>query len=273
MNKIIYGLITLLVFHLGEAYGATQVELVNERTVDGEKHVYTVKALYQNAKSRYTFHEQDNAEVGEGSYLLSLDGGKTVYFIDKNENTCHQWSNEEFVKTLSQFLLKTTGRFNVKSSDLEISKVFEKPADPIHGLQTKHIRIKFHYTASYRYLLFKGRYRIDRLVDIWVTPEFGNIVTTPIFQAAWQHTGNDELDQHIQDVLGPDAIYRLRIETQQTRTDKKGKQTKVEALQFIRSITEVNDLPDDTFQVPECHEVDSDQMKRKFEALLKGLIS
>lgn len=273
MNKITYGVITLLVFYLGQAYGATEVELVNERTVDGEKQMYTVNALYQEDKSRYTFHDQDGNGVAEGSYLLSLDGGKTAYYIDTKENTCHQWNNEELVETLSQFLLKTAGRFNIKASDLEISKLFEKPADTIHGFETKHIRIKLRYTASYRYLLFRGRYQIERLADIWVTPKMENIDSAPIFQATWQHTGNDELDRQIQSMLGPDTNYRLRSEIQQTRTDKKGKQSNLQITQYIKSVTEINDLPDDTFHVPDCRKVDSDQMEKKFKALLKDLTS
>lgn len=272
MSKINYLAIALLLFSIGQAHGATEVELVNERTLDGEKQMFTIKALYDGRKSRYTFHRPDDKKVGNGSYLFSLDSGKTYHYIDTNENICRQWDSEELANTLSQFLLKTTDKYNVKASDLEIKIILVEPADAMHGLETRHIRIKINYTASYKYLLFKGHYRIEREVDLWVTPKRENI--DPVLQKIWQYTGNDELDQKIQDIVGPeDVTYLLRSDIQQTRIDKKGEQSNMTMHQYIDSITEIDNLPDRTFVMPDCRNVDSKQMKKKFTELLKKLSS
>ena len=143
---------------------------------------FTIKAVYQGSKSRYTFHsEEEEAEIGSGSYLLSLDGGETVYFIDGNDNSCRQWSNEKLVQSLSGFLLATTDKFNVESTNVEVHKVFEKNVADMHGLPVKHIQINISFTASYKYMLFKDKYEIERIADFWVTPKLEGIDAQPIF--------------------------------------------------------------------------------------------
>ena len=117
MNKQSGLFLSFLLFQTALAHSTTEVELVNERTVDGDKQTYIVNVLYQNDNSRYTFHDPENSEEGAGIYLLSDDGGETAYYIDSNDNSCHHWSNAEFTKTLSEFLLQTRGKFNVEGAN------------------------------------------------------------------------------------------------------------------------------------------------------------
>jgi hypothetical protein len=272
MNKASLMTAGLILMHLGQAHGATEVEMVSERTVDGEKQSYFVKALFQGEQSRYTLYGPEDPESGSGAYLLSLDGGETAYYIDTSENTCHHWTNEELVKTLSSFLLKTTKKYNVKTSGGEMHKVFEKDTADIHGLPAKQIRINMSFITGYKYLFFNDRFEVERSADIWVTPGLEDIDAQPIFQKIWEYTGNEELDQKIRVIAGSDTKYRLRSEINQTMTDKKGKQSSTHILQYVKSITEINDLPDKTFQLPDCDEVDTKKMEKNFQALLKNVL-
>jgi hypothetical protein len=269
MNKASLITAGLILMHLGQAHGATEIELASERTVDGEKQSYFVNGLFQGEKSRYTIYGPEDPESGSGAYLLSLDGGESAYYIDTSENTCHHWSNAELVETLSGFMLKTTDKYNVKTSGGEIHKVFEKDAADIHGLPAKQIRINMSFVASYKYLFFNDRFEVERSADIWVTPELENVDAQSIFQKNWEYTGNEELDQKIRAIAGSDTKHILRSEINQTMTDKKGKVSSTHILQYVKSMTEVEDLLDGTFQLPDCDEVDSDKMEKKFEALLK----
>ena len=255
-------------------HSATKVELVNERTVDGDKQTYLVNALYQNENSRYTFHDPDDGEKGAGVYLLSDDGGKTAYYIDSNENSCHHWSNAEFTKTLSGFLLQTKDKFNIEGTNLVIEKQLEEPAETMHGLSNRHFRYVLSFDANYKYGFFKDKYAMERRMEFWVSGGADTIAATlPLFQNVWQYTGNDELDQQIRSVIGADTSFRLRSEIKQSRTDKKGKTSITEIVQYIKTLEQVEDLPDEAFQIPDCDEVGAKKMEKKFKALLKGLLS
>lgn len=264
----------ILFILITQARAATELEMVNERTVDGETQTYIINALYQNEHSRYTFHDPENGATGTGVYLLSNDGGKTAHYIDTNENICHRWTNAELSENLGAFMLQSTDKFNVKTSDLEIIKLIEEPAEPIHGFPTTHFRYALRFNASYKYMLFKGEYALERQVDYWAVPELEVVVdNVPLFQNFWQHTGEDQVDQQISSFVESNTVYRLRSEILQTRTNKKGEASSTKIVQHVRALKEIADLPTDTFQVPECQDVGARKMNKKFKALLKDLLS
>ena len=265
---------SILLVQLSQVQSATEIEMINERTVDGEKQTYIVNALYKDQNSRYTLSDPDDSKKGAGVYLLSDDGGKTAYFIDTNANSCHRWSNEEFTETLSRFLLQSKDRFNVKASDLEIEKLLEEPAEKIHGLPTTHIRYAMSLNASYKYTLLKGQYALQRKADSWSATN-SEIISSivPLFQDIWRYTGSDELDQKISAVIGAETGFLMRNEIEQTRTNSKGETTTTEIVQYINTIQEVSDPPAETFQVPDCKQMSTKKMEKTFKALLKSLLS
>jgi len=271
----ITGLISLILFiQITQARAATELEIVNERTVDGETQTYLINALYQNGSSRYTLHDPENDKTGTGIYLLSVDGGKTAHYIDTNENICHRWTNAEFSENLGAFMLQSTDKFNVKTSDLALIKLLEEPAEPIHGFPTTHFRYALSFNASYKYMLFKGKYALERQVDYWAVPELEVVIGgEPLFQNFWQHTGHDQVDQQISSFVESNTDFRLRSEILQTRTNKKGETSSTKIVQHVKTLKEIEDLPASTFQVPECQDVGARKMNKKFKALLKDLLS
>lgn len=264
----------ILLMQLTQVQGATEIEMINERTVNGETQRYIVNALYENKKSRYTLSDPDDSTTGAGIYLLSDDDGKTAYYIDSNTNSCHRCSNAEFTETLSNFLLKSKGKFNVETSDMEIEKLLEEPSEKIHGIPTTHVRYALSLNAGYRYTLLKGQYALQRQADIWSAPEsetFSSIV--PLFQDIWRYTGTDELDPKISSVVGTGTRFQMRSEIKQTRTNSKGEKTTTKIVQYIKTMQEVSEPPVGTFQVPDCKIMSTKKMEKKFKALLKSLLS
>ncbi len=259
---------------LSPAQAATEVELINERTVDGETHSYIINSVYQGNNSRFTLHDPDDSTTGAGVYVLSNDGGKTAFYIDTNDNNCHRWTNEEFTQNLSTFLLESKRKFNVKVSDLNVDKLLEEPSESMLDLPTTHVRYALSFNASYKYMFFKGQYAVERQTDYWTTPKIESITTPiPLFQNIGQHAGEGQVDQQLSDIFASNVGFRLRSELLQTTTDKKGKKSSTKMVQYIKTLNEVENLPDNTFDVPDCEGVGAKKMEKKFNALLKDLIS
>lgn len=178
-------------------HSATEIEVINERKLKDEKHTYTIRAIFEGNKSRYTFHTTESDNIEDLSYLISLDGGKSVHFINNEDDRCHQWTNQEFVQMLGAFLLKTTDNFNVTVSDPIIKKEFERQVKNMHGLPTTRTRLNINFTTSYKFLFLNDILNIERQVDTWLTPNIEGIETQPILQRSWQTTGYPVADKLI----------------------------------------------------------------------------
>lgn len=256
------------------ANAAVEVEIVNERVVKNKKHVFIVKGIFDGEKVRYTFHTDDNSEIISGTSIISLDGGKTNYFIgidedsEDNEVVCHLWTNKESIEILGKYLLKVTGKFNVKVSDPVINKVFEKKAKAIHGLPTKHVRLKMNFNASYKFLFFDDILKVERKVDHWLTPKVEGIEAKPILQQSYRVTGYKQMDEVLNKVSKFLKGYKLRSEVVQTITDKKGKVKETRITQYIKSINTTNNLAEDAFKLPSCTKVDSYDMEQQVKHVL-----
>jgi hypothetical protein len=222
ISGLIFAMLLLQIFPV---QAATEVELVNERTVDGQTSSFIINGLYQNDHSRFTMHDPDVSATGAGIYVLSNDGGKTAFYVDTNENICHRWTHEEFTQTLSAFLLESSGKFNVNVSDLKFVKLLEEPSESMHGLPTTLARYTLSFNASYKYAFFKGRYILERQADYWTTPNIESInAPISLFQNIGQRTGKEQIDRELSDAFGSNSGFRMRSEILQTRTDKKEKQ-------------------------------------------------
>ena len=247
---------------------AVEVEVFNERIIDDKSYTYSIKILYEGKKSRYTFYTGDDAKIAHGSYLISLDAGESAYFIDSEENTCHKWTNQELVKILGSYLLKTTQRFNVKVSAPKITRVSEEDSPSLHGLPIKHIRIKADLVVSYKFLLFDDTLQVERISDNWISPGIPGIETKPLYMRTWQVTGFQQADDVLDNASRYLPGYRMRTEILQTVTNKKNKKKQTKIIQYVKSIRQVENLEESLFVIPDCERIGSDQMEQRVKSLL-----
>lgn len=274
MNKVSLRLL-IFVFSFSlcsVVFSAAEIELENIRTVNDVSNRFSVNALYDGDKARLTFHTNDASGVVSGTYLLSIDGGKTIYLISDNEEneetTCYKWSNQDFVHVLGKYMFKITNRYNINVSDPVTTKVFEKDAEKIHGLPTKHIRITSKFNANYTFLFFSDELKIERQFDAWVTPLIEGVKTKPILQRTWQATGYRQVDKMLIEISELLNGYVMRSELVQTITDKDGEKTITRIVQNINSVKLVDSFPVDTFKLPACEKSDSGDMEKRAEHLL-----
>ena len=272
LSKVVAPFVLLMPVLHAPVQAATEIEWITERTVDGETSTMITHGIHQGDRMKYTFRAPEDAEAGKGDFFVSTDGGHTIHYIDSKDSSCLLVQQRELSSTLSRYLLETSKKFNISASDLHIEQVLEQPAESRHGFDTQHKRYQVDFKVHYKYMLFKGHYDISRSVDVWMTQEQNPISSSPMFQRLWQYTGESELDTEIRKAAGDVPQLRLRSEIEQTRTDKKGKQSSLRLVSDISRLQEIEDLPDDRFDTPECETVSPEQMEKKFNGLLKDLL-
>ena len=256
------------------SWAATEIVFINERTKDGEQNTFTVNLFVQDNVSRIHFKNSDAEGETADSYFLKKIDSDTVFYINKAKNTCDQWAKGAFSQAFSRIMLNIKRKAKVKVTEKNIQKVLDQPAANMLGLQTKQIAIKINFRSTYKYLLFKDDMKVERMLNYWVTPDLENIDILSLFQKIGESTGDVVQDQELRDIFAATgADYRLKDEIIQTTTDKKGKQSTITILQYMQSIEDVPDLPDESLQTPsDCKLIESGDIEKKLKALIKDAI-
>ena len=87
-------LATALIFNLAVPAHAGW-EFTSVTKAEGEQHSEmmnsTVKAWVDGDKSRVDFQQSGNPMMGAGNYMLSKDGGKTVFMVNPQQKTYAAW--------------------------------------------------------------------------------------------------------------------------------------------------------------------------------------
>ena len=91
------------------------------------------------------------------------------------------------------------------------------------------------------------------------------VETKPLLQRIWQITGYDQFDNLLKDIAKSIKGYRVRNEVAQTITDEKGKKSVTKIVQHIKSIRKIDKHSEDTFKIPSCTKISSDEMEERAE--------
>jgi hypothetical protein len=249
----------------GLAYTVTTtVERADETQQFGEK------VLTEGQRARIDFLDGDGNP--DGSYLVTLDGGKTFALANDSEAYCSDWTTAGFFQAAGRFLKKAERLANAELNDLSVEKVLEEPGGVIEGLETTHIRVISKYGAKARILFLTMEYAIEEVNDIWMTHD----LELPLFEQLWLDSGTqtgfgyiDELAKRRNafetgPILKQESVVTLR------NVKKNESEVKKEAV-VVSDLREISaaDIPPGHFDMPECQPVSPKVMEKEATRMLK----
>jgi hypothetical protein len=95
---------------------------------------------------RVEFLERGEAIFGRGDYLVTEDGGDTIYWVEPRKRRFARVDFDRLARTLGRLLQGIPGVYWVRIEEPEVRKLFEEEAPPLLGLPTRHVR----YLMTYR---------------------------------------------------------------------------------------------------------------------------
>jgi len=107
-----------------------------------------------------------------GSYLVTKDGGETVYLVDPKEETYGSFDMEAMMAAAGQAmnaLSQTGGMVKMEFTDVSSEMLSEEAGGNVLGHDTTHYRWKSGYTMRMKMMGFKQETRVDMLQDVWST--------------------------------------------------------------------------------------------------------
>ncbi len=162
------------------------------------------------------------------------------------------------------------GMVKLEFTDLSSEKLLEEPGESLQGHSTTHYRYKSAYTMNMNMMGMKRQNRTETVTDIWSTEDldatgFG----VWLGRDSIPKTGNEGLDQLIEQEMAGFQGLPLKIVVESTSTNKKGKAQKSTSTTEVTVLREES-VDDVVFAWPEHYtetemipELDMEAMKNE----------
>jgi hypothetical protein len=247
MKKLSVLLVVVLLAVAAQSFAG--VVLVAKTTAEGGKGAEmqnsTAKTWVSGDKGKTLFEESSNTLMAKGSYIITKDGGKTMYLVNPKDETYMRWDLDSLMGMAGGAMKM----MNMKFTDPKVEALGEEPDGLIAGVPTVHYRFRTSYTMSMSFMMMKKTSKVVKEEEIWAAPKLVDAALGIWLRKTPPKTGNEDLDALIAAEMGKVEGFPLKRKTVTTSTDEKGK---VETNTVTMEVTELQmvPVPDSTFEVP-----------------------
>lgn len=248
MKKVSVLLVVVLVAFAAQSIAG--VVLVAKTTAEGGKGVEqqnsVVRTWVSGDNGKSLFEESGNRLMGKGTYIITKDGGKTMYLVNPEEKTYMKWDLDSLMGMAGGAM----AMMNMKFADPKVEALGEEPDGLIAGVPTVHYRFRTSYTMSMSFMMMKKKSKVVKEEEIWATPKLVDAALAIWLRKTPPKTGNEDLDGLIRAEMGKVQGFPLKRRTVTTNTDEKGK---VETSTVTMEVTDLQmaPVPDSTFEIPQ----------------------
>jgi hypothetical protein len=247
MRKLsVLGVVVLLVF---AAHSFAGVYYVAQTTAEGGKGAdqqnMIVKAWASGDSGKVVFEESENPMMGKGTYIITKDGGKTMFLVDPKEKTYMKWDLDSMMGLLGGAMKM----MNLKFTDPKVEALGEEPDGLVAGVPTVHYRFRTTYAMSMSFMMMKKNSKVVKDEEIWAATKLADAALGIWLRKAPPKTGNEDMDKLIKAEMGKVQGFPLKRKTVTTSTDEKGNK---EVTTITIEVTELQmvPVPDSTFEIP-----------------------
>ena len=222
-------------------------------TTEGEGHgaamTMTVKAWVSGEGAKVEFTKSDNPLTPPGTYLLTKDGGKTLYLVNPQDKTYMQWDLEKMMGMAGGVMKMARGIMHMTFSDPKVEKLGEESGGTILGLPTTHYTYRTSYSMEMKIFGMKRKSDVVNTEDVWATDALSAPGMGVWLRKEPPKTGDEQLDKLVAAEAGKMKGFPLKQITVSATTDSKGKTTSSRTSMEVTALQE-QPVPDSTFEIP-----------------------
>ncbi len=218
-------------------------------------HQIKVESWVSGDNAKVVFLESGGNPVAqEGTYILTQDGGRTLYLVNPEEKTYAKWDLQGMLGTMGAVMNGMGPLLKIQFSNVKVEKVSEGDGGTVLGLPARNSKYRTSYTMTIKVLGMGNTSDVVTEQDVWATTKLQDAGLGVWLRAEPPRTGNAEFDK----LVSADAYkltgFPLKIVAVSTTTSKKGK------AQTTRSTMEVTQLdanaavPATAFEIPKGYE-------------------
>lgn len=216
----------------------------------GKPQVVEVEAWVDGSRAKVVFRESDQPLLEKGAYLLTQDGGKTLFLVDPEERTYTEWDLQAMLGVLGGIMEGMQGIMSLEFSDLKTEELERGAGGELLGYPVTYAKYLTTYTTSIKVLGMTRQSATETIQEVWTTEAFGDPGLGVWLRSEPPATGLEELDRLIAAEMDRVAGFPLRTVSVSTTTGQKGKREST-----VRTETAVTELretsvPDGSFEIP-----------------------
>lgn len=224
-------------------------------TTDGSQGTFQVEAWVDGPKAKIQFEESGNPMTPAGSWLVTTDGGETLYLVNPEEKTYTRFDLAAMLQTLNQVMESMGPMMDFEIANPTVKKLSEEPGGTLLGLPATHYRYRTTYDMNLKIMGMKRSNSTEIVQDIWST-EAVDAAALGVWMRKGQPTGNESIDRLIQAEM--DAIQGFPLKTVAVTTmtggKKGGRQNTTRSETVVTELDQERSIPDSTFEIPAGYE-------------------
>jgi hypothetical protein len=194
-------------------------------------------AAGDKAKVEFKESTDGNPVTQKGTYIVSKDGGKTLYLVNPEEKTYAVWDLKGMLGAAGAVMNGVGPLLKVQFSEPKVEKLAEDDGGTLLGIPTRHYKYRTSYTMSMRVLGMGNSSDVVTEQEFWTTTKLGDAGLGVWLRSEPPRTGNAELDKLLTAERYKMQGFPLKTVTVTSSTDKKRGRTNT-----TRSSMEVTQL-------------------------------
>jgi hypothetical protein len=213
-----------------------------------------VEGWVAGEKARVEFKESANPVMKKGAYLITKDGGKTLFLIDPEEKTYAEWDLQAMMGMVGSVMQGMGPLLKVEFSDPKVEKLLEEEGGTVAGLPTRHYRYRTSYNMKIKVLGMGREASVVNEQDIWATDRLQDIALGVWLRSEPPRTGNEQLDKLVAAEMDKAIGFPLKTVTVSTSTPKKGQPTTTRSTMEVTQLDTSADVAAASFEIPAGYE-------------------
>jgi Domain of unknown function (DUF4412) len=211
-----------------------------------------VEGWVSGEKARIEFRESaGNPMTKAGSYLITKDGGKTVYLVDPEEKTYAVWDLKAMMGMVGGVMNGAGPLLHLEFTDPKVEKTLDEDGGTVAGLPTRHTHYRTSYSMTIKVLGMGNTADVLTDQDIWSTQRLSDVALGVWLRSEPPRTGNEQLDKLIAAGMAKAQGFPLKMVTVTTNTShKKGKQTTTRSTMEVTELDTSAKVADASFEIP-----------------------
>lgn len=214
----------------------------------------SVEAWVSGGNARIEFQESSNPMARKGTYLITKDGGKTLYLVNPEDKTYAEWDLQAMMGMVGGIMNGMGPLLKIQFTDPKVEKLLDEDGGSLLGVPTRHTRHRTSYSMTVKVFGMGNTSDVLQEQDIWSTTKLQEAAMGAWLRSDPPRTGNAEFDKLLAKEAQMAGGIPLKMVTVSTTTPKKGEKTVTRQTMEVTQLDTNATVAASKFEIPSGYE-------------------